>query len=127
MSCPGFHVESPVHFLQTLGGNALVQKALLEMIGVCAKITGRNFATSGCTLRIVLMPVLERLGDPCPLVQSAAEVTVQVVSSSFHFTEVFHSCLPLVYAYSLSFRNPCTLFQWSSKDFVRCFQTPSVT
>lgn len=55
---------------QELGCNALLQRAALECIGTAARALGPRF--SARLLHIVLLPVLEKLGDASPLVASGA-------------------------------------------------------
>lgn len=59
--------------MQVLAENALLVKALLEGVGVCARACGPRFASSGQLLRPVLLPLLERLGDGCSAVAAAAQ------------------------------------------------------
>ena len=51
-------------------------RSLLDAVGSFARAVGLEYATSGSMLRVVLLPVLERLGDPCPAVAAAAGVAV---------------------------------------------------
>jgi hypothetical protein len=55
---------------QLLGENALLLRALCDAAGAAARCLGRRFA--GKPLRAALLPLLERLGDPCALVSDAA-------------------------------------------------------
>ncbi|KAK9788844.1 hypothetical protein WJX73_002626 [Symbiochloris irregularis] len=57
---------------QVLAENAVLARALLEGVGVCARACGPRFASSGKLLRQVLLPLLERLGDGCTAVAAAA-------------------------------------------------------
>eukprot|EP00884_Botryococcus_braunii_P020253 jgi/Botrbrau1/6911/Bobra.67_3s0029.1 len=54
------------------GENIVLSRALLEAVGVFAQSVGVRYATSGPLLRIALLPVLERLGDPAAAVASSA-------------------------------------------------------
>ena len=51
-------------------------RSLLDALGSFARAVGTEYAASGSMLRVVLLPVLERLGDPCPAVAAAAGVAV---------------------------------------------------
>lgn len=56
-----------------LGANALLLRCLLDCVGTCARCAGPTFSSgSSRLLRTCLLPLLERLADPCPLVSSAA-------------------------------------------------------
>lgn len=57
---------------QVVGENIVLARALLEAVGVFATSVGARYAASGVLLRIVLLPVLERLGDPAAAVASSA-------------------------------------------------------
>ena len=57
----------------------LLLRVLLEAVGSCATALGRRFSSSGRLLRTVLLPCLEHLASPCPLVASAAEVAVNCI------------------------------------------------
>jgi hypothetical protein len=57
---------------QQLGEHALALRVLLEAVGSLAVVMGPRFAANGRVLRPLLMPLLERLGDPCSFVAAAA-------------------------------------------------------
>ena len=57
---------------QVLGENAVLIRAMLEAVGVFARVLGPPFASSGVILRKVLLLLLERLGDPSPSVAASA-------------------------------------------------------
>ncbi|KAK9808680.1 hypothetical protein WJX72_001826 [[Myrmecia] bisecta] len=61
---------------QVLGENALLMRVLLETVGVAARAIGLRFTANGRILRTVLLPVLERMGDPSPFVAAAAATAV---------------------------------------------------
>lgn len=65
---------------QTLGENALLSRAAMECSGTLARCLGVRFAANGRLLRTVLMPLLERLGDPCLFVVAAAAAAVDSVT-----------------------------------------------
>jgi hypothetical protein len=60
--------------LQVLGANALLLRSLIDCVGTAARCAGPAFCSGSSTrlLRTSLLPLLERLADPCPLVSSAA-------------------------------------------------------
>jgi hypothetical protein len=55
---------------QLLGENALLLRALCDAAGAAARALGARFA--GRPLRAALLPLMERLADPCALVADAA-------------------------------------------------------
>ncbi len=54
----------------------MLTRALLEGVGAFARALGRRYAAGGRLMYTVLIPVLERLSDPCPSVASAASAAV---------------------------------------------------
>lgn len=58
------------------GWNALLQRAALDCIGTAARALGQRFTANGRTLRVILLPTLEKLGEPCALVSAAAQAAV---------------------------------------------------
>lgn len=70
--CPA-HRRSPFPTSQALGANALLLHILIDSVGAAARCAGPAFSRgSSKLLRASLLPLLERLADPCPLVASAA-------------------------------------------------------
>jgi hypothetical protein len=65
--------------LQVLGENVILIRSLLDAVGCCARVLGPAFATSGTPLRLVLLPLLERLGDPCPSVTATADDAISSI------------------------------------------------
>ena len=65
--------------MQALGENAILIRAMLEAVGVFARVLGRRFASSGVILRKVLLVLLERLADPCPSVATSAGAALGAV------------------------------------------------
>ncbi|GAB4823772.1 hypothetical protein N2152v2_010818 [Parachlorella kessleri] len=61
---------------QQLGVNVLATRVVVEGVGAAARALGPAFARTGRPLRAALLPLLERLGDPAPLVASAAGATL---------------------------------------------------
>ena len=59
-------------FGQVLGENALLARVLLESVGSFARALGMRYRQNGRLMYTVLIPVLERLADPCPSVSAAA-------------------------------------------------------
>jgi TELO2-interacting protein 1 len=57
---------------QAAGENIILSRALLESVGVFALSVGPQYAVPGQLLRVTLLPVLERLGDPSAAVASSA-------------------------------------------------------
>lgn len=64
---------APLRAAQALGEAALLVRAALEAAATCSRCLGHRFAANGRLLRCVLLPLLERLGDPCALVATAAQ------------------------------------------------------
>lgn len=64
---------------QQLGEHALALRVLLDAVGSLAVVLGPRFAANGRVLRPLLMPLLERLGDPCAFVAAAAGGAAAVV------------------------------------------------
>jgi hypothetical protein len=64
---------------QVLGENALLSRALAECCGAIARGLGPRMAATGRLMRCVLLPLLERLADPCPLAAQAAGVALGAV------------------------------------------------
>ncbi len=59
-----------------MGENAVLARALVEGVGVCAQALGPAFAVGGRCMYTVLIPLLERLADPSPSVSAAAWAAV---------------------------------------------------
>lgn len=82
-------VESPTHGLsllslpgssiRKLGYNILLLRSALECIGSCASAMGNEFSKHGQLVRLVLLPLLEKLADPAPLVVSSCEASLQCI------------------------------------------------
>lgn len=68
--------------MQVLGTNLMLIRGLLDAVGTFAHALGTEYASSGILLRAVLVPLLERLGDPSPAVAVAAEEVLMVVCDS---------------------------------------------
>ena len=70
-------IHKPLHqkpgCLQALGENVILIRSLLDAVGCCARVLGPPFASEGTPLRVILLPLLERLGDPCPSVATTAD------------------------------------------------------
>ncbi len=60
-----------------LGENALLLRVLIDACGAAARSTGRRL--SGRLLRVILLPLLERLSDPCALVANAADTALRSI------------------------------------------------
>ena len=61
---------------QVLGRNALLVRAACEAVGTAARSVGPAFSSDGRLLRPALLPLLERLADPCPSVAASAAAAV---------------------------------------------------
>ena len=61
---------------QVLGENALLARVLLEGVGAFARALGGRYRASGRLMYTVLIPLLERLADPCPSVSAAAAAAI---------------------------------------------------
>ena len=57
---------------QVLAENAVLARTLLEGVGVLARALGPRFAARGRLMYTGLIPLLERLADPCASVAGAA-------------------------------------------------------
>ena len=80
---------------QVLGENALLARVLLEGVGAFARALGGRYPASGRLMYTVLIPLLERLADPCPSVSAAAAVAIGslcVHSSYASFDELVGLC-----------------------------------
>jgi len=65
---------------QVLGANALLLRCLIDGVGTVARCAGPAFSTgSSKLLRTALLPLLDRLADPCPLVATAASGALQSI------------------------------------------------
>ena len=66
-----------MYALQVLGENALLARVLLEgVVGVFARALGARCRADGRLMYTVLIPVLERMADPCPSVSAAAAAAI---------------------------------------------------
>ena len=75
-------LHSDLFLAQELGQNALLARVLLEAVGAVARAVGPRFAASGRLLRLALLPLLERLADPCASVAAAAAAALSSVCSN---------------------------------------------
>eukprot|EP00798_Chlamydomonas_sp_ICE-L_P011608 gene11608-34313_t len=73
---------------QELVENALLFRVMLEGVGAAARSLGTKF--TGKILRSVLVPTLERLGDPCELVQAAAYAALASICSNCGYGSLDH-------------------------------------
>ena len=64
----------------------MLTRSLLDAVGTFACAIGTEYASSGILLRAVLVPLLERLGDPSPAVATAAEEVLVAVCDSCNYT-----------------------------------------
>jgi len=62
--------------MKHLGSNVLLQRAALECIGAAARVVGTAFSTNGKFMRLVLLPLFEKLADASPLVRSSADAAL---------------------------------------------------
>lgn len=74
-----FPSYSPGFTVKDQGCNALLQRVSLDCIGTAARALGLKFSATGRLMRAIILPTLEKLGDPCQLVSSAAESALQAV------------------------------------------------
>lgn len=81
-SVNGATMTAPHHTLtaQDLGSNALMLRSLAEASGAAGRVLGTRLGGTGRTLRGVLIPLLERLADPCALVAGAAGNALTCIS-----------------------------------------------
>lgn len=68
--------------LQELGTNVMLIRSLLDAVGAIAQVLGSEYASSGSFLRTALLPLLERLGDPCPAAAAAAQEIITVICAA---------------------------------------------
>lgn len=61
---------------QALAENAVLARSLVEGVGAMARALGPRFAARGRLMYTVLIPLFERLADPCPSVAAAAHAAV---------------------------------------------------
>ena len=73
--CPALQLRAACA-LQVLGENALLARVLLEGVGVFARALGARCRADGRLMYTVLIPVLERMADPCPSVSAAAAAAI---------------------------------------------------
>ncbi len=71
--------SSPGFTSKDRGSNALLQCAILDCIGTSARALNLQFTSNGRLLRFILLPIMEKMGDPCPIVASAADSTIQAI------------------------------------------------
>lgn len=60
---------------QVAGENALLARVLLTAVATLAKGLGGRLTVNGRLLRVVLLPMLERLADPNPSVSASAQAS----------------------------------------------------
>ena len=75
-----------LHDLQALGVNVMLIRSLLDAVGTFASALGSAYASAGGLLRVVLLPLLERLGDPSPAVALTAEEVLVGMCTSCNYT-----------------------------------------
>ncbi len=66
----------PCVHAQALAENAVLARTLVEGVGALARALGPRFAARGALMYTVLIPLFERLADPCPSVAAAAHTAV---------------------------------------------------
>ena len=85
--------------LQVLGENALLARVLLEGVGGFARALGTRCRADGRLMYTVLIPVLERMADPCPSVSAAAAAAIGSLCAHGGYSTfdelVCHLLLPL--------------------------------
>jgi hypothetical protein len=62
-----------------LGLNALLLRCCCDFLGACGRSLGRTFTAPGPLLRAALLPLLDRLADPVPLVADAAGAALSCI------------------------------------------------
>ena len=82
-----------------LGENALLARVLLEGVGGFARALGARCRADGRLMYTVLIPVLERMADPCPSVSAAAAAAIGSLCAHGGYSTfdelVCHLLLPL--------------------------------
>lgn len=68
--------SSSSSIMKHLGSNVLLQRAALECIGTAARVVGITLFTNGKFMRLVLLPLFEKLADASPLVASSADAAL---------------------------------------------------
>ena len=69
------------------GCNVLLQRAILEFIGACARFLGPTFTLDGRLMRTILLPVLEKLSDPAVAVSGAAKAAISSICGFCGYTD----------------------------------------
>ena len=97
-TCLAIHLRVG-YTLQVLGENALLARVLLEGVGVFARALGARCRSNGRLMYTVLIPVLERMADPCPSVSAAAAAAIGSLCAHGGYSTfdelVRHPLLPL--------------------------------
>jgi TELO2-interacting protein 1 len=70
---------SPGFISKDRGSNAALHRAILDCIGTSARALGLQFTNNGRLLRSILLPVIQKMGDPCPIVAASADTTIQAI------------------------------------------------
>ncbi|KAG7670538.1 hypothetical protein Ndes2526B_g00298 [Nannochloris sp. 'desiccata'] len=71
--------SSPGFTSKDRGSNALLQRAILDCIGTSSRALGLQFTSNGRLIRSILLPVIQKLGDPCRIVAASADTTIQAM------------------------------------------------
>ena len=88
--------SSPGFTLKDRGSNALLQRAILDCIGTSARALGSLFTTNGRLVRSILLPVVQKMGDPCRIVASSADTTIQAICTFCGYCEKHRGLRQLV-------------------------------
>ena len=71
--------SSPGFTSKDRGSNALLQRAILDCIGTSACALGVQFTSNGRLVRSILLPVVQKSGDPCRTVAASADTAIQAI------------------------------------------------
>jgi len=64
--------------------NAILVSSLLDWVSVIGRVLSERLRTTGCkVMYLILIHLLERLADPCSLVQSSAQTTINMVMITY--------------------------------------------